>query len=423
MKYFFEGNEISINDIQSAAVESLMTVEEYINKFNIEVVEEEPVNQTEDFQQAPQEETALVGPVEQTSAVDTVSVSEDTSLELQETEEKPKKTKEPDPRKQLEDLKLLEEEYKNWQKGKSAAEIAYSTESKNYQAKIEKAKQDLIFNGTEEVVVQQLKELAPSLIVGQAGSRNELVYYDPITNEKRTINLDADPVKAQEAIIGLIQAENSLGSRDKAANAILANTDIFDWDVFTKPTFGQDLNKSLEGSGLQIKYLSGDGSREQFEILRDGEVIDTIQGRQNVVSWYKENLTEQDLAVAKENAYQAQVQYSKLLNTEQGRIIEKLDDKKNTSKLFKEYYETSFYKDLMDKVNSSGNFTAEEIDTLEKHFDQQKQKRDERQVDRDALKMSYKSENIPTTPTHTDEEYINITRDLTGLPQDLINKL
>ena len=80
MKYFFEGNEISINDIQSAAVESLMTVEEYINKFNIEVVEEEPVNQTEDFQQAPQEETALVGPVEQTPAVDTVSVSEDTSL-------------------------------------------------------------------------------------------------------------------------------------------------------------------------------------------------------------------------------------------------------------------------------------------------------------------------------------------------------
>jgi hypothetical protein len=423
MKYFFEGNEISINDIQSAAVESLMTVEEYINKFNIEVVEEEPVNQNEDFQQAPQEETALVGPVEQTPAVDTVSVSEDTSLELQETEEKPKKTEEPDPKKQLEDLKLLEEEYKAWQKGKSAQEIAYSKESENYQIKIDEAKQGLFFNQDEEVVVQKLKELAPSIVVGQTGSRDVLVYYDPVTNEKRNINLNADPVKAQEAIIALIEAENSLSSRDRATNAILANTDIFDWDVFTKPTFGQDLNTSLEGSGLQIKYLSGDGSREQFEISRDGEVIDVIEGRQNVVSWYKQNLTEKDLAVAKENSYQAQVQYSKLLNTEEGRIIERLDDKKNTSKLFKEYYETSFYKDLMNKVNSSGNFTTEEIDTLEKHFDQQKQKRDERQVDKDALKMSYKSENIPTTPTYTDEEYINITRDLTGLPEDLINKL
>ena len=423
MKYFLEGKEISIDDIQSAAIASLMTVDEYINKFNIEVVEEEPVEQTEDFQQAPQEETALVGPVEETPAVDTVSVSEDTSLESQETEEKPKSQNAAAAEKQLKDLKALEEEYNAWKKGKSSGEVARSEQSKNYREKIEEAKKGLIFNNTEENVIQQLKELAPSLIVGETGSRNVLVYYDPITNEKRNINLDGDPVKAQEAIIGLIQAENSLSSRDKAANAILANTDIFDWDVFTKPTFGQDLNKSLEGSGLQIKYLSGDGSREKYEIFRDGEVIDVVEGRQNVVSWYKENLTEQDLALAKENSYQAQVQYSKLLNTEEGRIIERLNDKKNTDKLFKEYYQNSFYKDLMDNVNSSGNFTTEEIDTLEKHFVQQKEKRDERKVDADALKMSYKSENIPTVPTYTDEEYINITRDLTGLPQDLINKL
>ena len=424
LKYIYNGQEYTEEEVAKAAANLLMTVDDYINEYKLEIVEATEEQQVEeDFQQAPQEETAFVGPQTEQQAVDTVSVSEDTSLELQETEEKPKKTKEPDPKKQLEDLKLLEEEYKAWQKGKSAQEIAYSKESENYQINIDKAKQDLFFNQDEEVVIQKLKELAPSIVVGQTGSRDVLVYYDPVTNEKRNINLNADPVKAQEAIIALIEAENSLSSRDRAANAILANTDIFDWDVFTKPTFSQDLNRSLEGSGLQIKYLSGDGSGEQFEISRDGEVIDVIESRQNVVSWYKENLTEQDLAVAKENSYQAQVQYSKLLNTEEGRIIERLDDKKNTSKLFKEYYENSFYKDLINKVNSSGNFTTEEIDTLEKHFDQQKQKRDERQVDKDALKMSYKSENIPTKPTYTDEEYINITRDLIGLPEDLINKL
>jgi len=426
MKYFYQGNEISISEIESAAVQSLMSVEDYIEKFNIEIVEDEKniVEEEQDFQQAPQEETAFVGPENQIEAVDTESVLEDTSLESSESEKEPKKKDlDPDPKKQLKDLETLTEEYNSWKKGKSDAAIAYSQESKNYQEKITALERDLVFNNTEENVIAYLKEKAPGLIVGQTGSRDVLAYYDPVTNEKKKINLSGDPVEAQKAVVALIEAENNLSSQDKAANAILNNTDIFDWDVFTKPTFDKDLNESLEGTGLQIKYLSGDGPRETYAIYRNGEEIQQVQGRQSVVSWYKENLTEEDLKAAKTNAYNAQVQFAKLLNTEEGRVIETLNNKKNFNKLSKQYYENDFYKDLIENVNDSNNFTQEEIDLLENHFIQQKQKRDERQVDRDALKMSYKTDNIPTIPTYTDEEYINITRDLTGLPQDLINKL
>ena len=78
-KYKYQGYEYSEEEIISAAEQNNLSLEDYINKFELEVVSDEV--ETVDFQTDPAKETADVG--SETPAVDTELASEVGSLELQ----------------------------------------------------------------------------------------------------------------------------------------------------------------------------------------------------------------------------------------------------------------------------------------------------------------------------------------------------
>ena len=81
-KYKYQGYEYSEEEIISAAEQNNLNLEDYINKYDIEIVPDKV--ESVDFQTGPVKETAVAGPMTeaQQQAVDTVSVLEDTSLDL-----------------------------------------------------------------------------------------------------------------------------------------------------------------------------------------------------------------------------------------------------------------------------------------------------------------------------------------------------
>ena len=88
LKYIYNGQEYTEEEVAKAAANLLMTVDDYINEYKLEIVEATEEQQVEeDFQQAPQEETAFVGPQTEQQAVEEVLPSVDTSLGLSEIED------------------------------------------------------------------------------------------------------------------------------------------------------------------------------------------------------------------------------------------------------------------------------------------------------------------------------------------------
>jgi len=75
-KYKFRGKEFSLEEVTAAAEKRNLAVDQYINQFDIEVIEDQP--EVIDFQTDPAKETADVG--SGMEAVNMVSPSADTSL-------------------------------------------------------------------------------------------------------------------------------------------------------------------------------------------------------------------------------------------------------------------------------------------------------------------------------------------------------
>lgn len=81
-KYKYKGADFTLQEVVEAAEKRNLTLDDYIKQFGIEVIEDDS------FQTGPVMETAVAGPMTETQqqAVDTVSVLEDTSLELPEVD-------------------------------------------------------------------------------------------------------------------------------------------------------------------------------------------------------------------------------------------------------------------------------------------------------------------------------------------------
>jgi hypothetical protein len=83
-KYKYKGADFTLQEVVEAAEKRNLTLDNYIKQFEIEVIEDVF------FQTGPVVETAVAGPMTeaQQQAVDTVSVLEDTSLDLPEVDGK-----------------------------------------------------------------------------------------------------------------------------------------------------------------------------------------------------------------------------------------------------------------------------------------------------------------------------------------------
>ena len=459
LKYIYNGQEYTEEEVAKAAANLLMTVDDYINEYKLEIVEATEEQQVEeDFQQAPQEETAFVGPQTEQQAVEEVLPSVDTSLGLSEIEDE-KWTPESfgvssrdiqpeveidvtveDPEKQKEEKPLVKR-LKDQQKAFDDAKHKKHDFAKKYNielhnvwryesgkkiiAEIAAAEAAMDANNLEENVIAYLQEAAPGLNISESGFMfgNALTYTDPITKERREIDLKplrGDPTFVQKQLIDLVESYDVLTSSEKALNAV---SQLFDPNKSINIRLDKAINETLEPSGYSVQFEKDPEQRDSagqlinnYAVYKDGKELKVFNSKAEAANFIKENLTPEELGRIKDASYDAVSNYVKNIESEKGSALLDFEDKEKQSKILKDYYQNTYYDNFVEIVKKTKSFTEEELKEIEVYFEQQKKLREE-----------YEGGNYyGTTELRKDKpasEFISITKDLSGLSDELKVKL
>ena len=357
---------------------------------------------------------------------------EDTSSDLPEFKADPVKVSE-----ELEELNAkLEQEQLNLKnsKGRYGGDIPLRINRLKEQIKKEKNKifdpesgisikdSFSLADQTEEVVRGYLEDAYPIQIEEADIFGNAINYKDPKTGKTKYINLRAssyeEKLKTAAQLDELKYSFDNLTAEEFGSKV----TDTF-IDRFKSAGEQniEELNYGLKGTSYEIKTIGGETqsfsplgaqveSPTSFQVYKDGELVNT-SGVDGLGAFFNKNLTEEDTDILKANTYSA---YEALNNKVKEKRSAEISNKDVDSSISKDYVDSGSFSSLLERsLIDTSTLTEDEASTLKSYLDNRTDTK---------KKIGTRSKRIRYAP-FTSEEYLKYKTDLSGLPEDIRNKL
>ena len=438
-----QGETVSVDQMQIWADANDMSIDEYASRAGYTLSDSTETKEIDSGKmnggETPGKKTTPIATPSRASMIaginpaDMELSSEDTSLDLQEFKPDPVKVS-----KELEKLNAkLQQEQLNLKNskdrsGKKLAEHRVST-LKN---QIEKEKNKIfdpkggisvkdsfsLADQTEEVVREALEEAYPIQIEETDIFGNAINYKDPRTGKTKYIKLKAssyeEKLKTAAQLDELKYSFDNLTAEEFGSKVTDTFIDRFktagDQDI-------EELNYGLKGTGYEIKaFTQGVRSLSSFgaptvnptslQVYKNGELVNT-SGTDGLGDFFNKNLTEEDNDILKANTYSA---YKAFNNKVKEKRSSENSNKDLDFSISKDYVDSGSFSSLLERtLFDTGGLTEKEASTVKNYLDNKTQTR-----------KKIKARNGRTSyATFTSEEYLKYKTDLSGLPEDIRNKL